>query len=150
MSNIVIRPLRDEDRESWQGLYYGYLEFYASEPLEQATELLWQRLTSETPVVQSAIAEVNGVVVGFVHFHYQISTWTHTWHCYLEDLFVDENHRGQGVARSLINEVRRAALEEKCSELYWITREHNATARQLYDKVATATDFVRYEILLEK
>jgi ribosomal protein S18 acetylase RimI-like enzyme len=150
VSDIVIRPIREDDRHSWQKLYYAYLEFYASEPLEPATEILWRRLTAESPIVQSGIAELDGVVVGFVHFHFQISTWTHTWHCYLEDLFVDNNYRGRGVARSLIDEVKRAALEEKCSELYWITREHNTTARKLYDKVASATDFVRYEILLEK
>lgn len=148
--NPKVRPLRHSDRDAWQTLYYGYLAFYKSEPIAEATELLWSRLVSETPLIQSAVIEVEGKVVGLAHFHYQLSTWTHTWHCYLEDLYVDDQFRGQGLATALIQEVKRAALELKCSEFYWITRASNSKARRVYDKLATATDFVRYEILLEE
>jgi ribosomal protein S18 acetylase RimI-like enzyme len=89
------------------------------------------------------------VVVGIVHFHYQLSTWAQTWHCYLEDLYVSEDARGKGAARALIEEVKRLAIERKCSELFWITKESNQIARKLYDKVAAVSDFVRYEIRLK-
>ena len=148
--NHNIRALRQSDREAWQELYYAYLTFYESEPVAEATELLWTRLVSKAPVIQSAVIEVEGQVAGFAHFHYQISTWTHTWHCYLEDLYVDEQFRRQGLATELIQEVKRAALDLKCSEFFWITRASNAKARRVYDKLATASDFVRYEILLEE
>jgi len=38
----------------------------------------------------------------------------------------------------------------KCSELFWITRAGNENARKLYDQIATPSDFVRYEIMLEE
>jgi ribosomal protein S18 acetylase RimI-like enzyme len=63
-------------------------------------------------------------------------------------LYVDENFRGMGLATALITDVKRAALKKKCSELYWITREGNEIAKRIYDKLATKSDFVRYEILL--
>ena len=145
-----MRPLSEGDREPWQRLYYSYLEFYESEPFEPATEILWSRLIAAEPVIQSAVIEVDGQIAGFVHFHYQLSTWTHSFHCYLEDLYVDENYRDMGLATALIAEVKRAAAEMKCSELYWITREGNEIARRIYDKLAKKSDFVRYEILLEQ
>ena len=146
---ITVRQIKPSDRDAWQALYLAYLKFYESVPFEASTELVWSRLTAAAPIIQGLVAEADGQVVGFAHFHYQLTTWAHTGHCYLEDLFVAEHSRGQGAARALIAEVRARAVERGYSELFWITRSTNTTARTLYDKVATATDFIRYEIPLE-
>jgi ribosomal protein S18 acetylase RimI-like enzyme len=69
-------------------------------------------------------------------------------HCYLEDLYVSPESCSQGVAGSLIAEVKKIAIEQGSSELYWITRATNETAQKLYNKVATKTNFLRYEIKL--
>jgi len=143
------RHLQESDRSEWQELYYAYLAFYESEPIDEATNILWTRLTAESAEIQSSVIEIDGKLVGFVHYHFQLSSWSHSSHCYLEDLYVDERFRNRGIASALIEEVKRAALERQCSELFWITRSGNATARRLYDKVARQSDFVRYEILLE-
>lgn len=148
--SITVRQIADQDKSAWLSLYLAYLKFYESEPIEYSTELLWSRLTKQDPEIQGLVAEVDGLVVGICHFHYQLTTWSKTWHCYLEDLYVDESSRGKGVAPALIAEVKKLALEHKCSELFWITKESNTVARKLYDKVATKSDFVRYEILLEE
>jgi len=147
---LTIRPMSISDRISWEKLYIAYLEFYESEPVASSTELLWSRLTQANPEIQGFVAEDEGVVVGIVHFHFQLSSWTHTWHCYLEDLYVDPDKRSQGVGRSLISAVKSSALQKKCSELFWITLAGNKTARKLYDQIAKASDFVRYEIMLDE
>lgn len=147
--NITVRQIQVEDKSSWQELYLAYLKFYESEPVESSTELLWNRLTKLDPEIQGLVAESNGEIVGIAHFHYQLSTWSDTFHCYLEDLYVTESSRGKGVATMLIAEVKKLAIEYNCSELFWITKESNQTARKLYDKVAAVSDFVRYEIRLE-
>ena len=144
-----MRQIALADRADWERLYLAYLEFYESEPIESSTELVWSRLTSASPEIQGLVVEDDGQIVGITHFHYQLSTWTHTWHCYLEDLYVEKRSRGKGAGRALINEVKALATDKGCSELFWITRSMNETARKLYDKVATPTDFVRYEIMLE-
>jgi len=147
---ITIRPVNTEDRTAWLELYLGYLKFYESEPNETSTELVWSRLTSREPEIQGIVAELDGEVVGICHFHYQLSTWTHSFHCYLEDLYVSERSRSKGIASALIAEVKKVAIEHKCSELFWITKESNTVARKLYDKVANKSDFIRYEVLLEE
>ena len=146
--NVSVRQLSEADKQVWLNLYQSYLEFYESESDQLSTELLWKRITKETPEIQALVAEIGGVVVGIAHFHYQLSTWAQTWHCYLEDLYVREDSRSKGAARALIEEVKRLAIEHKCSELFWITKESNQVARKLYDKLATQSDFVRYEIKL--
>jgi GNAT superfamily N-acetyltransferase len=142
---VTIRQIEIQDKASWKELYVAYLKFYESEPLESSTELLWNRLTKGEPAVQGLVAVSNGEVVGIAHFHYQLSTWSDTSHCYLEDLYVTEDARGKGVASALIAAVEDLAIQNKCSELFWITKENNTVARKLYEQVATLSDFVRYE-----
>jgi len=142
---VTVRQIDIQDKASWKELYVAYLKFYESEPVESSTELLWNRLTKDEPEIQGLVAVSNGEVVGIAHFHYQISTWTHTFHCYLEDLYVAEDARGKGAASALIAAVEDFAIQNKCSELFWITKESNTVARKLYERVATLSDFVRYE-----
>lgn len=147
---VSVRQVELGDKTSWLDLYFAYLKFYETEPDELATELAWQRLTALKPEIQGLVAEENGEIVGIAHFHFQLTTWSKTGHCYLEDLYVKEGSRGKGVATALISEVKRLAIRQECAELFWITKESNQTARKLYDKVATKSDFVRYEILLDE
>lgn len=142
---VTVRQIEIQDKASWKELYVAYLKFYESEPVESSTELLWNRLTKDERAVQGLVAVSNGEVVGIAHFHYQISTWSDTFHCYLEDLCVAEDARGKGVASALIAAVEDLAIHNKCSELFWITKESNTVARKLYERVATLSDFVRYE-----
>ena len=146
---LIVRRLSIEDKAAWYELYVAYLKFYEAEPNDVAIEIVWQRLTGE-PEIQGLVAELDGVIVGITHFHYQLSTWANTFNCYLEDLYVSEEARGQGVAHALISEVKKLAIEQKCSELFWITKENNQVARKLYDKVAKISDFVRYEISIDE
>lgn len=143
--SINVRQIEIEDKSSWLELYVAYLKFYESEPVESSTELLWNRLTKIEPEIQGLVAVSNGEVVGIAHFHYQLSTWSDTLHCYLEDLYVAEDARGIGAASSLIAAVQDLAIQNKCSELFWITKESNTVAKKLYEQVATLSDFVRYE-----
>ena len=143
--SIHVRQVQEADRSVWQELYLAYLKFYETSPGDVNSELLWDRLTNSEPQIQALVAEANGVVIGIAHFHYQLSTWSETSHCYLEDLYVAEGARGKGAAKALIQQVQELAIKQGCTELFWITKESNSTARKLYDKVANLSDFVRYE-----
>ena len=49
-----------------------------------------------------------------------------------------------GAGRALIEAVYREADARGCTRTYWVTEEGNATARALYDRVATKAPFVQY------
>jgi ribosomal protein S18 acetylase RimI-like enzyme len=61
--------------------------------------------------------------------------------CYLQDLFVDVMVRRQGCGAKLIEAVAAIARERGCERLYWTTKEDNATARSLYDRIARFNGF---------
>ena len=65
----------------------------------------------------------------------------------LQDLFVAEEARKIGLGRALIEAVYKAAHDAGASRVYWLTHESNATARMLYDKLATWPGFIIYRHL---
>lgn len=88
--------------------------------------------------------KVNGQVVGFVHLIAHMSMWTDLPYCYLQDLFVDEAFRNQGLARQLIEHCYLVCAT-KFDRVYWLTQESNITAQHLYDRIASKTGFIQYK-----
>jgi GNAT superfamily N-acetyltransferase len=141
-----VRPLQARDKPVWLVLFKGYIEFYKATVPEDVIETLWQRLMRGGEGFHVALVAVDDadVPVGLAHVLYHRSTWTNGWYCYLEDLFVDPTRRQKGVGRALIEAVYAQADARGCTRVYWMTQENNATARGLYDRVATKSPFVQY------
>ena len=145
---ISIGRLEARDRAAWEDLFAGYHAFYGRPnwPQENYDEA-WSRFEQDDQV-HARGARVDGHLVGIVHFLVHVRT-TGSDVCYLEDLFTAPEARGHGAGRALIGAVRDWAAERGLGRVYWHTHETNATARALYDKVATFPGFVMYTIELE-
>lgn len=141
---IKIQPLKAQDKDHWLPLWQGYLDFYNSELPQATTATTWQRIINDHSTIFGFGAWQDDKMVGFTHIVLHPNTWNTTDCCYLEDLFVNECVRGQGVGHALIEAVYQFAKEKDCNRVYWVTQEANTTARKLYDKIAKKTDFVQY------
>ncbi len=143
--SLKIRALAAPDREAWEPLWAGYLDFYEADLSDEVTEQTWARLIEPgiDPNGFCAVAD-DGRLTGIVHYHFHASCWTLGPYCYLQDLFVDPEIRGSGAGRALIEAVYRAADERGASQVYWLTQHFNKTARLLYDRIGVATPFMKY------
>jgi GNAT superfamily N-acetyltransferase len=141
---IIMRPLRPEDREQWQLLWDGYNLFYERPNLpREITEATWDRFFDPGEPMFAALAELDGKLVGLVHYLYHRSTTSVELVCYLQDLFTAPEARGMGIGRALIEHVYDEAARAGSRRVYWQTAEDNP-ARKLYDRVAELTPFRRY------
>jgi GNAT superfamily N-acetyltransferase len=67
----------------------------------------------------------------------------------MNDLFVAESARGQGVGRALIEASAAIARERGAHRLEWMTAPDNETARRLYDSTgAEPSTWIEYELEL--
>ncbi|MCP1659990.1 GNAT family N-acetyltransferase [Neisseria perflava] len=144
MSEMVIRPLVAADYQAWRGLWVACLDFYQTELDDSISLQTWHKLMAH-PLLNGwgAFAD-NGAMLGFVHTVRHPNTWNTTDCCYLEDLFVAENARRQGVARRLIETVYAFAEAEGLNRVYWVTAADNQSAQALYRKMARQTDMVQF------
>jgi GNAT superfamily N-acetyltransferase len=141
--NVSIAALRPEDRAAWELLARGYKAFYQTEVSPAGYDEAWSRLLRDDGV-HGLAASIDGRVVGIAHYLFHTSVWAPKV-CYLQDLFVSHELRGKGIARALIEAVAHAAREAQAARFYWLTQEHNAVARTLYDKVGKFNGFIRYD-----
>lgn len=142
-ATTVIRPIHAGDEAQWRPLWAQYLAFYRTPLGDEVTAATFRRLIAGGPAFALA-AERDGALAGFAHCLFHASTWSVADYCYLEDLFVDPAARGTGAGRALIEAVYAEANRRGAPRVYWMTHEDNRTARRLYDKLATKSDFVQY------
>jgi len=141
----LIRPLRPEDEAEWRRLWTGYLAFYQTSVPEAVYVSTFARLLGDDPQDFSAlVAEVDGRLLGLTHYLFHRHAWKVENVCYLQDLYVDPLGRGTGLGRKLIEAVYAKADAAGAPAVYWLTQEFNHEARQLYDRIAKVTPFIRY------
>ena len=143
---VIVRELIESDREPWDVLFRGYLEFYKSDLSDEMIELAWRRLLENDEQFHTGLVAVldSGRPIGLAHLLFHRSTWSPTYYCYLEDLFVSQDQRLKGVGRLLIEATYAEADKRKCTRTYWATQEFNYRGRALYDRVATKSEFIQY------
>jgi GNAT superfamily N-acetyltransferase len=141
---LHVRPLAPKDRAAWGVLWHGYLAFYETVLSEAQVELTWLRLNDPEEPLFGYLAEYQGAPVGLVHIIFHRSAWLEGPSCYLQDLFADPHARGHGVGRALIEHVYDVARAAGGARVHWLTKNDNATARLLYDRIATESGFIQY------
>jgi GNAT superfamily N-acetyltransferase len=152
LGEIVVNLIIPADRDRWAELWRGYLDFYQTRLPPEIYEHTWQRLiAAEGPIrgLGARLGYATAPLIGIAHYLFHPHAWTAREVCYLQDLFVHPTTRRGGVGRRLIEAVAAAACDRGCSRLYWTTKEDNATARSLYDRIARFNGFIRYDYPLD-
>lgn len=142
---IEVVAVAPEHKAGWLAMWAGYLTFYKEDLPDAQTERTWHRLLGPAFNLHGFVALRDGAVVGLTNYSFTNSTWDEHPNIYLEDLFVDETLRGEGLGRALIESVTEVARAHGSKRVRWITHNTNATARKLYDRVAELSEFVMYD-----
>jgi GNAT superfamily N-acetyltransferase len=80
-------------------------------------------------------AEVRGEVVGFCSFCRMLTFWQEGYIGYIPELIIDENNRGQGVGRALMEAVIEAAKESGCGLIALDSGFHRERAHLFYESM---------------
>lgn len=64
----------------------------------------------------------------------------------MEDVFVDENLRGQGIGTELVKKVIKTARENKCYKLIATSRHENPRVRVLYERLGFKNHGLEFRI----
>ena len=84
------------------------------------------------PAAHALVAEADGRVVGMALWFATFSTWTGRQGMWLEDLYVEEAHRGSGLGRALLTELAAECVRRGWPRLEWTVLDWNAPALAFY------------------
>jgi len=132
----AVRPARAGDEHDILRLVRALAD-YEREPdaVEATADGLRDHLFGDDPRVFAHVAERDGAIVGIAVWFLSFSTWTGRHGIYLEDLFVDPEARGDGVARALVEALAAEAAARGCPRLDWAVLDWNEPAKGFYRRL---------------
>lgn len=144
---LQIRAIEESDSETWISLWEQYNQFYKRTIPTEVTQTTLTRFLDPTVRMYCALAidPDSSKTIGFVTWYPHPTTSSIQEIVYLQDLFVDSSVRNKGTGRALIEHVYEHAKTIPVSSVYWNTQYFNYVGQILYNKVATRTDFIRYQ-----
>lgn len=97
-----------------------------------ATEELLQEWIFEKQKAEVIFAMENDTEVGFALFFHNFSTFLGRAGIYLEDLYVQPEHRGKGYGKGLLKKLAQIAVERSCGRLEWWCLDWNQPSIDFY------------------
>ena len=102
---------------------------------------LAQALFGEYRCAEALIARFDGkseVAAGFALFFHTYSTFLGRRTLWLEDLFVRQEHRRQGLGRALLRRLAGLAVERNCGRFEWAVLDWNTSAIRFYESLGAS------------
>jgi RimJ/RimL family protein N-acetyltransferase len=142
------RPVEQRDWSAWCRLFSGYCAFYERETSDEHLRRVWSWIHDDHSV-QAIVAVAPGDVgepVGLAHLRSWVRPLRGEIAGYLDDIFVDPAVRGTGVVQALFAAIDETAVAQGWGVVRWTTADDNYRARAAYDRVATRTHWITYEL----
>jgi GNAT superfamily N-acetyltransferase len=118
------------------GLIRELAEFEKLTHLLQVTpEKLRPNLFGEKAVAEAMVAEAGGEVIAFALFFTNFSTFLAQPGLYLEDLYVQPAHRGEGVGEAMLTRLARMAVDRGYGRFEWSVLDWNEHAIRFYQRM---------------
>jgi RimJ/RimL family protein N-acetyltransferase len=147
VSGFSIERVGAQDTRDLLPLMRAYCDFYKVSPPDRDLLALTAALIddSEGEGLQLIARDRDGCAIGFATIYWTWSTTDAGRIGVMNDLFVAERARGQGVADELIRACRAEATKRGARRLTWQTAPDNARAQRVYDRLgATREQWVDY------
>ncbi len=129
--------IRAAERGDVSALFALILELAHFEHLEDAvtgsSEALGKHLFGDHRYVEALVAEIDQQIVGYALFFTSYSTFLTQPGLYLEDLYVQERYRGQGIGKALLQHVAKLVAERDYGRLEWSVLDWNESAIAFYE-----------------
>jgi GNAT superfamily N-acetyltransferase len=145
---LEIAPIAGEEFEGLLPLIAAYQRFYeAAEIDEERNRSFFRRFLAPSEDGLLLGARREGRLVGYACLYWHFSSLEACESVLMNDLYVIEGERGDGVGRALIEASAEVARKRGVPFVEWSTAPDNETAQRLYDSTgAERTEWFSYEL----
>jgi len=92
------------------------------------------------------VAEIKGVVVGFINFTTRMTILHHGLSGLIDELIIAKSHRGKGIGKQLLSSAIEKSRQLGCCEVEVSTEKTNIKAREFYRQCGFTERGVLFEI----
>jgi GNAT superfamily N-acetyltransferase len=132
---IEIRKVTPENFDTFVDLIEKLAEYEKLSPPDEEAKLhLSEDAFSDNPCYEAYLGSLNGIPAGYITFYFTYSTFMAKPTLYLEDIFVLEEYRKQGLGKALFEYSRNIARKRGCGRLDWTVLTWNEPSIMFYEK----------------
>jgi GNAT superfamily N-acetyltransferase len=149
-SSTRIEPVTEGQFERLLPLIDAYQRFYEAEEIDDdRNRAFFARFIAPSDDGMLLGAWRDEEPLGYACLYWSFTSIVPAETVLMNDLYVTEPARGQGVGRALIEASAAAGRERGAQRLEWATAPSNETAQRLYDSTdAERSEWVEYELPL--
>jgi GNAT superfamily N-acetyltransferase len=150
-AELQIAPIADGEFDELQPLIAAYQRFYEVEEIdEERNRTFFRRFLAPSEDGLLLGARRDGELVGYACLYWHFSSLEAVESVLMNDLYVSEEARGEGVGRALIKATAEIARERGVPFVEWSTAPDNHTAQRLYDSTgAERSEWFSYELRVD-
>jgi ribosomal protein S18 acetylase RimI-like enzyme len=132
--------LRPANLNDYPAIVEMFKEFAHFEHLDQRLTNTVERMEAESEYFNCFVAvNTEQEIVGYATYFFSYFTWTGK-SLYMDDLYVREYYRGEGIGKMLLNKVIELAKLNGCHKLRWQVSHWNAPAIGFYKSIGAEID----------
>jgi ribosomal protein S18 acetylase RimI-like enzyme len=147
-TKFLIKAVDIQNIDQILPLFCQYQEFYNQKPNQSKNKEFLAKIINQKEA-KFFVAYQDTVAVGFSGIYFSYSSVKAEKIAILNDLFVVENIRKQGVATKLLKLSVDFLHQENISHIRWCTQKDNLEAQHFYQNLkANKSDWVHYDLYL--
>jgi GNAT superfamily N-acetyltransferase len=145
-----IEPISPQQMDSLLPLIAAYQRFYEVEDIDdERNRAFFSRFVAPSDDGALLGAWRGDGLAGYACLYWHFTSLVPAETVLMNDLFVAEGRRGEGIGRALIEASAEVARKRGAHHLEWATAPSNETAQRLYDSTgAERSKWVEYELPL--
>jgi GNAT superfamily N-acetyltransferase len=147
---LRVEPIATAELDTLLPLIASYQRFYeVGEVDDERNRAFFSRFLAPSEEGMLIGAWRGGELVGYACLYWHFTSLVPAETVLMNDLYVTEPYRGEGVGHALIDAAAAVARERGAHHLEWATAPGNETARRLYDRTgAERSEWIEYELRL--
>lgn len=149
-SEVSVAPLAADELEELLPLIAAYQRFYRVEDIdEERNRAFFRRFVAPSEDGMIIAARRDGALLGYACLYWSFSSTRAVETVVMNDLYVVEEARAEGVGRALLDAAAAVGRERGAHHMKWTTEPDNLTAQGLYDSTAAErSEWVAYDLKL--
>ncbi len=150
MPSVEVKPIAEPELEALLPMISAYQRFYEIADIDnERNRAFFRRFVAPSEDGMLLGAWRDGELLGYACLYWHFTSLVPAETVLMNDLYVAEGVRGEGVGRALIEASAKVARERGAHHLEWATAPDNETAQRLYDSTgAQRSEWIEYELSL--
>lgn len=134
--SVIIREAVAGDAAGLHALVIAIAEHHQQRTFVRATaQDLVRDGFGASPLFGALLADDSGTLVGYASYTWNYSIWLGSTYMNIDDVFVQESHRGLRIGEALMEQARALCRQREVHRMRWEVQPDNLAAIRFYERI---------------